>query len=190
MPVEYINRRKEKYYLKMAPTKTGKSQYCAVKNISKINQGELVEVIPPGFEFYEDPREARVYFRKIPVYNISDEEVEIIDSVMKKHETVSNYIIDKGVNEITVFVSNMDDIENNMDKIFPGFRLGLYLLRRYEDVLKFVKAGKKYSVKRFCYLGSVYDWITIESSSDLRYLAEKYCYHIDKESLYDFGRGW
>jgi len=190
MPIEYTNRRKEKYYLKTAPTKTGKTQYCVVKNIKKMNPVELVDEIPPGFEFYEEPKDARVYFRKIPVYNISDEEVEIIDSVMKKHETVSDYIIDKGVNDITIFISNPGDVFSYGDEIVPWFREGLYFYRRYEDGLKFVKTGKKYSAQRFCYLGSVDDWITMESSEDLRYLAEKYCYHIDKESLYDFGRGW
>jgi len=190
MPVEYINRQNEKYYLKTAPTKAGKYSIAPYKTSKKINPVELVDEIPPGYEFYEDPKEARVYFRKIPAYNISDEEVGIIDSVMKKHETVSDYLINKGVNDITVYVSNLGDMKYCGDDIVPGFRERLYLFRRYDDNLKFIKTGKKYSVQRYCYLGSVDDWITLECSNDLRYLAEKYCYHIDKESLYDFGRGW
>ena len=61
--------------------------------------------------------------------------------------------------------------------------------RRYESVLKFGKEGKKsieYTVKRFCYRSGVDDWIVLERSKDLNYLAQKYCYHIDKESLYNF----
>ena len=190
MPIEYINRRNDKYYLKTAPTKNGKIQYCAVTNIQKINPDDLVEEIPSGYEFYEDPKEARVYFRKIPVYNISDEEVEIVDSVMRNHETVSDYIIDKGVNEITVYISRMIDYD---DDIVPGFKERLYRYRRYEDDLKFGKESKKskrYTAQRFCYRSGVDDWIIMERSNDLRYLAEKYCCHIDKESLYDFGVGW
>ena len=187
MPVEYTNRRKEKYYLKKVPTKTGKIQYCPVTNVQKINPDDLSEVIPPGYEFYEDPKEARVYFRKIPVYNITDEEVDIIDSVMKKHKTVSDYIIDKSVNDINVYISSMIGFD---DEIVPGFKESLYRYRSYENVLKFGKAGKTYKVQRFCYRSSVDDWIILEISNDLRCLAEKYCYHIDKDSLYDSGFGW
>ena len=188
MPIVYINRHEEKYYLKKALTKTGKIQHCAVKDIRKINPDDFVEEIPLGYEFYEEPQDARVYFRKIPVYNISDEEVEIIDSVMKKHETVSDYIIDKGVNDITV---NIELIDKNDEDYFHGFLRTLKKYRRYESVLKFGKEGKKsieYTVKRFCYRSSVDDWIVLERSNDLKYLAQKYCYHIDKESLYNFDR--
>jgi hypothetical protein len=187
MPVEYINRKKEKYYLKTAPSKSGKIQYCAIKNISKINPAELVEEIPPGYEFYEKPKDALVVFRKIPVYNISDEEVEIIDSVMKKHETVSDYIIEKGVDDITIYISQIGDKNYDDDFLFE-FRKKI--VWTYDDGLKFEKAGRIYKAQRFCYRSSSYGWITMESSKDLRYLAEKYCYHIDKESIYEFGVGW
>ena len=41
-------------------------------------------------------------------------------------------------------------------------------------------------MQRFCNLSRYYGWITMETSNDLKYLAEKYCYHIDKESLLEF----
>ena len=186
MSVKYINRRNEAYYLKLVPTKTGKKQYYAVKDISKINQNDLAEEIPSGFEFHESPVDARVVFRKIPVYNVSNEEVEIIDLVMKKHKTVSDYIIEKGINEISIYISQMIDIDK--DDILFNLKEKLYLIRTYENVLKFKKTGKIYKAQRFCYRSSSYDWITIGSSQDLRYLAEKYCYHIDKDSLFEFGR--
>ena len=185
MPVEYINRINVKYYLKKAPTKTGKIQYCAISNIRKTNPADLADEIPSGFEFYEFPENAMVVFRKVPTYNISDEEVEIVNSVMKKHETVSDYIIDKGVNDITIYSAR---IEKSDEDMFFGFRKKI--IWHYDKGLKFEKSrkkGDKYNVQRFCYRSSVDDWIIIESSDDLKYLAEKYCYHIDKESIYDLG---
>ena len=195
MPIEYINRKNEKYYLKIALTKTGKKQWCAVKNIAKINQSELSEEIPLGHEFYESPMNAQVVLRKIPIYNVSDEEVAIIDSVMKKHETISDYIIDKGENDITIYTLRTDDNIDEDDDPYLKYKRMLYTRKygRYDEGLKFKKnkkkSNKEYDVQRFCYRSSSYGWITIDSSDDLRYLAEKYCYHIDKESLYDFW-GW
>jgi hypothetical protein len=186
MPVVYTNRRNEKVYLKTAPTKSGKLQYCAVKNISKMNPDELLDYIPEGYEFYENPREAMVYFRRIPRYNTTDAEVEIVDSVMKQHETVSDYIIEKGADEIIIFVSQM----NKNDEQYLGYReliAGLHFYRRYEDVMKFVKTGKTYKAQRYCWRSSVDDWITLESGKDLKFLAEKYCKHIGKDSYYELG---
>ena len=184
MPVEYINRINVKYYLKIAPTKTGKIQYCAISNIRKTNPADLADEIPSGFEFYEIPENAMVVFRKIPTYNISEEEVEIIDSVMKKHETVSDYIIDKEVNDITIYTARIEKYDRD-DMLF-GFRKRI--IWYYDKGLRFEKSrkkGDKYNVQRFCYRSCVDDWIIIESNDDLRYLAEKYCYHIDKESIYN-----
>ena len=186
-PVEYVNRRKEKTYLKKAPTKSGKIQYCAIKNISKIKPEELLDYIPDGYEFYENPRDAQVYFRRIPVYNISDAEVEIVDSVMKNHEIVSDYIIEKGVNEITIFVSQINKNDDQYSGYPYNLKKSINFYLRYEDVMKFKKSGKMYHAQRFCWRSSIDDWITLEKNMDLRYLVEKYCHHIGRDSYYELG---
>ncbi len=184
MPVSYINRRKEEYFVRAIPSKTGKMCYYVVKDTSKCDPKELLQEIPAGFEFHEIPNEAKVVFRKIPRYNITDSEVEIVAAVMKKHETVSDYIVEKGVDDITVYVGHADA---DAFTDWPELKDKKYLMQTYDDGLKFAKTGKSYHAQRFCYRSSHYGWITIESSRDLRYLAEKYCFHIDKESLFDFG---
>lgn len=183
MPAEYTNRRKEKYYVKAIPTKAGKQRFYIVKDTTKTNPDELLQEIPLGFEFYEIPNEAKVVFRKIPTYNISDAEIKMVDSVMSKHEAVSDYIIGKGIDHIIVYLARMD-IDQFSD--FPEMKEKLHLFQTYDDQLQFEKAGNIYKAQRFCCLTSHYGWITMESNEDLKYLAEKYCYHIDKESLLDF----
>ena len=179
----YINRKKDKYYLKAVSSKTGKIRYYVVKNLSKIDCNDLLEELPAGFEFYEHPHNAQVVLRKIPIYNITDAEVEIVNSVMEKHETVSDYIVEKCVDHIVVYCGrcNIDDFSD-----FPQIRDQFHLIQSYEDILRFEKAGKTYRVQRFCCLSRHYGWIIMEKNKDLRYLAEKYCYHIDKESLLNF----
>lgn len=187
MPIEYINRRKEKYYIKATLSKTGKMVYSSVKDKPKLNLDELLQEIPQGFEFYESPCEARVYFRKVPIYNITDAEVEIVNSAMKMQEIDSAYIVEKGVDRITVYIGQK--MSHNFDAEFSLFKEKLYLFQSYDEQLRFEKIRKTYEAQRFCYRSSHNDWITMENSKDLKYLAEKYCYHIDKDSLFDFGCG-
>ena len=182
--VKYVNRSNEVYYLKKAPTKSGKIQHCAIKNISKTNPADLATEIPLGFEFYESPRDAQVYFRKIPVYNISDAEVEIVDAAVKTNDSVEHYIIEKGANSITVFVSQIEKNSNDYHPFFE-YRKKIWSFRRYDDVMKFEKEENTYYAERFCYHSALYGWKHMESSKDLRYLAEKYCYHIGKDSFYE-----
>ena len=181
--VEYINRRKEKHYLKEANTKTGKKRYYVVKNLSKYSIEELLYEIPAGFEFYEHPRDAMVVLRRIPTYNINDTEIEIVSSAMKQHDNVTDYIIEKGVDHITIY-KGCCDINRISD--IPELIASFYLIQHYDDVLRFEKKKKIYLSQRFCCLSRDYGWITMERSKDLQYLAEKYCYHVGKDSLLNF----
>jgi len=180
--VKYINRRDSVYYLKKSLTKLGKVQHSAIMNISKTDPADLATEIPSGFEFYESPRDGQVFFRKIPVYNISDIEIAIVDAAMKTNEDVDSYILERRANEIVVFVTNKPDIS-----YFPVYiRIdNIYKHCIYEDVMKFEKDKKTYIAQRFCYRSSFNDWIYLEESNDLKYLAEKYCDYIEKESFYE-----
>lgn len=60
-------------------------------------------------------------------------------------------------------------------------------IQSYNYKLRFEKtSGENYKAQRFCSLSRYYGWITMETNESLEYLAEKYCFHIDKESLWQF----
>ena len=59
MPVTYVNRYLDTYYLHVGRTKTGKPKYW----FSTKADGDLVEAIPEGYEVYENP-DAQVYLQK------------------------------------------------------------------------------------------------------------------------------
>ena len=181
--VKYINRRREKHYIKEVISKTGKKRYYIVKNMSKVSPEELLSDVPSGFEFYEHPRDAMVVLRKIPIYNINDAEVEIVNLVMKQHDTVTDYIVEKSVDHIAIY-TGCCDINNYSD--MPELIASFHLIQHYDDILRFEKKKKIYLAQRFCCLSRDYGWITMERNKDLRYLAEKYCYHIGKDSLFNF----
>lgn len=180
MPLEYENRKGEKHYVKWVKTAKGGTRYYIVKN--KRNPGELLDEMPQGFEFYEFPFDALVAFRKIKKSNITDGEFSILDSVMKRRETVKEYIIDKEENALLLYVSG------DYDKIRAfltdeDFRQ----IRQYDEKLRFEKnKNGGFRAQRFCFISKYDGWITMETSADLQYLAEKYCFHADKESLLEF----
>jgi hypothetical protein len=51
MPLEYVNRRGEKYFLLQGTTKTGKPKYY----VSRKAEGVPVESVPEGYEIHENP---------------------------------------------------------------------------------------------------------------------------------------
>jgi hypothetical protein len=180
MQISYKNRKGELHYLKAVKTKKGGIRYYVVKNLK--DSDELLTQVPDGFEFHELPFDGQVVLRKKLQSTITDEEFAILDSVMKKHKTVKDYIIEKKANALMLYIAghNRKDFFFYTNKQFKS-------IQRYDEKLIFGKdEDGLYEVQRYCYLGSIDDWITIGSSRDLKSLAEKYCYHIDKDSLYEF----
>ena len=58
----------------------------------------------------------------------------------------------------------------------------------YSPMMQFVlndAQTREFVVQRWCFLGSVDDWISLSSSTDLNELVKKYGRHLGKESFYD-----
>jgi hypothetical protein len=181
MPVKYINRKGQAHYLRAVTAKKGGTRYYIIKNPAKYPASELLENIPAGFEFYEHPGEAEVVLRKTLQTNITPAEKEIVEAVMQQHETVDDYIIDTEANALLIYTAHLSRDEFGFDE--EHFKL----IQSYNDVLRFEKtSSSQYLAQRFCHLSNYYGWITLETSHDLAVLAQKYCYHIDKESLLEF----
>lgn len=181
--IEYINRKGEKHYLKAVPTKNGKERYYIVKDKNKFLPSELLTEVPNGFEFYEFPSDGKVALRKKIKTNISYEELKILENVMQRHKTVRDFIIDSEANGlIVVYVGHLHRKDWTMmtEEQFKQ-------TQSYNDILRFEKTTKNlYKAQRFCHISRFYGWIIMETSENLEYLAEKYCYHIDKKSLLEF----
>ena len=181
MVAEYFNRKGEAHYLKAVPTKHGKERYYIVKDRAKYADSQLLSDVPSGYEFYEFPEDGRVALRKRLKTLITTEEMQTVREVMQDHETVKDFIIDRDKDSVFVYVAHLNKEEWE-------FETELFIkIQSYRPRLKFRKnRNGTYEAQRFCPLSRYYGWITMETSEDLYALAEKYCYHIDKESLVDF----
>lgn len=181
MIVEYINRRQESHFLIPKITKNGKERYYIVKDKSKFNKSDLLIENPKGFEFYEFPEDGKVVLRKITKSIITQYEMDVIDDEMKNHLTVKDYLIDKTENSLIIYLGHLEKED------YQGNESYFNKIQSYRHKLRFEKTQDgKYKAQRFCNLSNYYGWITLETSDDLVYLAEKFCIHIDKESLLEF----
>ncbi|WP_163274195.1 hypothetical protein [Dysgonomonas sp. 511] len=181
MILEYINRKKEPHYFIAKATKLGKERFYIVKDKTKYEESDLLVNIPQGFEIYEYPEDGRVVLRKILKSIIAQDEIEIVNGEMEKHLTVKDYLIDKTENSIIVYLGYLDKEDG------WGDEEQFLKIQSYDFTLRFEKTSDgKYKAQRFCCLSRYYGWITMETNENLEYLAEKYCFHIDKESLLQF----
>jgi hypothetical protein len=192
MTIEYTNRRKQKYYLHQGQTKTGKPKYF----FSMKTEGTLVNTLPEGYEIYENPN-AQVFLRKIPPQIITPEEIAIVRAGLKKHAKLiehRDFMLDVKNKNIVVYLC--DQNIDSLGRLTPAhagfdaerFREALSYSLTYTPMMQFVLddiEDRAFIIERWCFRGSIDDWITLDYSSDLKELVKKYGQHLGKESFYD-----
>ncbi|PSB30761.1 hypothetical protein [Stenomitos frigidus] len=189
MSVEYTNRRGRKHYLHEGKTKTGKPKYF----FSMKAEGTLLNAIPDGYEIYEHPS-AQVFLRKIPPQIITPEEVAIVQDGIKKHAKLDYFIVDVKDNQIVVYLCDQN-VDALMEIALPvssaeaaRMRAALVESLSYSPMMQFVLEStqtRAFVVERWCFRGSVDDWIALDRSTDLNALVKQYGQHLGKESFYD-----
>jgi len=184
MTLKYTNRKKQNHYIKVVTTKKGAKRYYIVKHKDKYKESELLNELPDGFEFYEDPEDARVSFRKVVNSCFSLEEKAIVSRVMQKHETIKDFIIDLTKDALVIHPARLKE-----EKFLKAglYKENLLQSQSYPPKLLFTKNEQdQYVVRRFCPLSRYFGWIPLETNSDLKVLAEKFCPLIKTEQLLKF----
>jgi hypothetical protein len=189
MTIEYVNRKGQKYYLHQGTTKTGKPKYF----FSMKTEGTLVKIIPDGFEIYENPN-AQVFLRTVQPKIITDEEIATVEKGMKELSKLQNFKID--VKKDTVYVYTADQEKKELVEIFLSFSFAtneniarsVNNCLSYSSMLRFVlfdEDKRIFTAERFCFLGSIDDWIDIGLPNTLQNLVKKYVKHLGHDSFYE-----
>jgi hypothetical protein len=188
MTVHHVNRRDQSYYLHQGTTKTGKPKYF----FSKKSEGNLVDRIPDGFEVYENPN-SQVFLRKIQPKLITDEEVALVEQGMKHFSEIKYYLIDVKKKTIIIYEAAQDvDALAELFSVFPGSReKGVHSILAksitYSPMMQFVlidEERRRFVTQRYCFRGSIDDWIDIGGPDKLQNLVKKYVKHLGQESYY------
>jgi hypothetical protein len=189
MPITHTNAKERTYYLHQGTTKTGKPKYY----FSMKSEGTLADDIPEGFEIYENPN-AQVFLRRIPPKIITDEEIAIVEAGMRQYTDVEDFKIDVKGNAIFVYtaVQDMDALmaifqdsptfQDEKVRIMKALHQGI----QYTSDMQFVlvdETKRTFATQRYCYLGSIDDWIPVGRSGKLPRLVKRYVKHLGKESF-------
>lgn len=187
MPVQYRNRKGKTYYLHKGKTKTGALQ-CF---FSMKTEGDLAEAIPEGYEIYENPN-AQVFLRKIQPKLILDSERAIIEKLLP--ESSGGFLYDIKGKTITIFEADQDvkSLEESFRSIAFLRMIDTSELVRtattYSAVFRFIlqDAEKRlFTLERYCFKGSIDDWMVIAGPEKLESLAKEYLKHLGQESFYE-----
>jgi hypothetical protein len=163
MPVTHVNRKGQTFYLHETKTKTGKPKYF----FSMKDDGPLVGSIPEGYEVYENP-DAQVFLRKRLPRFITDHEIALVREGLRKHAKHRHCMADVREKHVIVYYSEGGGL--------------------YQKVLRFTlidEDNRRFAAERWCFLGSIDDWIPLSGDGDLAKLVERYGPHIGKESFFE-----
>ena len=187
--IEYINRKGQTYYLHQSQTKTGKPKYF----FSLKNEGVLVNTVPDGWEIYENPK-AQVFLRKIRPKLITDEEINIVKKGWEKFCQLKYYLIEVKDNAIIIHIADQD--VDALTKMLESYSLGtqdkitdaIINSLSYSPVMRFILIDKNrrvFGTQRYCFRGSIDDWIWIGLSDKLENIVKEFVKHLGQDSYYE-----
>jgi hypothetical protein len=116
---------------------------------------------------------------------VHDKEIKVIEITMKKCCPIQDFKLD--IKKEFVYIYTLSTPINEIEYLSP-FTDVLDKYKDYEPVMRFQlidEQSRMFEVERFCFLGSVDDWISLDSSENLQKLVEEYVRHIGQESFYE-----
>jgi hypothetical protein len=189
MPITYTNRKGTTYFLCQGTTKTGKSRYFFARE----PKGEAMDAIPEGYRI-EESVNGLVSLVKDRPRLIFPEETAAIDAALKRHPKGSNYRLGVKHNQIIVYERLGPDIDrlNAMFGILGPIdqRAGEILDRsaKYTPIMRFILDDPKkrdYHAERWCYLGSIDDWIYAGQAGEIETLAHELIPTLGTDDFYE-----
>jgi len=191
--MEYKNRKNDTYYLHQGKTKTGKLKYYFSREKSEISVD-----IPEDYEIYENPN-AQVFLRKKLPKMITESELAIVSQGVHQYAELEYFKVEAKKNTIVIFLPNQNI--NEFEKLFSSAPFvspllfthikkerAMEVLITYSPIMRFVlidEETREFQAERWCFRGSIEDWVCLGKSDDLAQLVKQYCKHLGKDSFYD-----
>jgi hypothetical protein len=188
VPITHTNAKGQTFALYQGTAKTGKPKYYFAMQ----SEATLAKAIPAGYEIYENPN-AQVFLRRISPKIITDEECQIVAEAMRTYAEVKDYKVDVRGSAILIYTADQDmetlaAIVCNPHASREANTRRMTLLRQgihYSPMLVFqlIDAQRRtFQTQRYCFLGSVDDWIEIGKPGKLTRLVKRYVKHLGQES--------
>ena len=186
MPVTHVSRSGKTYYLHTGPKRGGGTQHF----FSTKSAGSLAQCLPQGFEVYETVN-GQVYLRRQQPRLIRDDERACLERQLEKPRDGHRYKVEVRGKVLTVHESAND--VGWLAEIAPHLSLrdcdvNAERFAHYQPVLRFILADAErrlFAPERYCFRGSVDDWISIGPRERIEKLAARYLRHLGQDSMYE-----
>jgi hypothetical protein len=189
-PIQYVNRKGDRYFLHESKTKTGKRTWF----FSKKTDGNLAATIPAGYEIYEN-HNAQVFLRIIVPMLVTKEEIATVEEGVRQFSKLSYFLVEAKNDSIVVFVANQQSgfLEESVASRF-GITDNAKLYTAMQGYLTYLpmmrfslvdEKRRRFAVERWCFLGSIDDWFPLKESGDLATMVKKFAPHLGEESFYE-----
>lgn len=188
MPFTYTNRKGFTYYLCQATTKTGKTRYYFAREPKELP----VEKMPDGYQVEESVNGVVSVVKASPQL-VSPEELATIEAALKKLPKSHKYRATIKNKQIIIYESRSADFGEVLAKIgwsVPG-GLGKELDERYAQfspIMRFILEEPEeriFSPQRWCFRGSIDDWISAGSPAKIETLAKKLVPKLGTDDFYE-----
>jgi hypothetical protein len=186
MPITHTSRTGKTYYLHTGPKRGGGTQHF----LSTKAAGPLAERVPEGFEIYETVN-GQVFLRRQPPKLIREDELDIIRRPLARPRAGMRYQVE-AQGKVIMIHEGSDNLRLMRE---TAWHLSVQEQERiaaefahYQPVMRFILTDAERRVfdpERFCFRGSVDDWISIGPPASLEKLAAKYLNHLGQDSLYE-----
>ena len=151
----------------------------------------MADAIPEGFEIYETPN-GQVYLRRKKPVRIQPAELALVENELQRRQTSQHcYLAEVSDEEIIIHEGDTRiDALREINVRFSASGLEERAVRNahYMPVMRFVRqdeAKRVFRPERYCFRGSVEDWISIGEPDQLGKLASKFLKHLGRDSIYE-----
>lgn len=201
MAIEYRNRTGKTYYLHEGKTKTGKPRYFFSSREN--GKGKTVDKVPEGYEIYEHPENAQVFLRKKRSRLITDIEEQFVKKCLNTLKRPRRYLVDCKDEYITIYESNADTeiLKGLLGDLLsiaptrPGVNIDDAMTtlvntadHHYTATLRFClndKEKRTFVAQRFCFRGSIDEWIYLAGPDDFEGIVKKYVKFLGTDEFFD-----
>ena len=168
MAVSHLSRAGKTYYLNTGPKRGGGVQYF----FSTKSNGKLVESVPEGFEVYENVG-GQVFLRRRKPRLIRDHEHDYILRGIEAYRRGRGYRTEVRDKTLTIHQSDRgSDVR----------------WAHYQAVFRFILVDPEqrlFAPERYCFRGSVDNWISVGPEESIEKLASEYLKHLGQDSMFD-----
>ena len=194
MAITHTNRKGVTYFLCQGTTKTGKQRFYFARD----QKGEPQDAIPSGYELVESIN-GIVSLAKARPNLITPDEVASVNAALEKHPKGGKYRVSVKHNRIILYEMvgpDVGDMMSTLGKISPLPTPALQrVLQESQDrfsqftpIVRFTLTDpqkREFIAERWCFRGSIDDWIWVGYSSQLEKLTMKIIPTLGTNDFYD-----